>query len=98
MIQVKAKGDEGLEEMKDHLSDDEILFGFLSLLVHDTQKFVFLTWIGENTPFSLRAGLIYNQANISNFFQVVHHPPPSSPITQPFTIPKFFISPSYHAL
>jgi hypothetical protein len=76
---VKAKGEGGLDEMIKFLRDDEILFGLLSLPVNDTQKLALLIWIGDGTPFSLRAGIIYHQASIAQFFQVRLPPPDGAP-------------------
>jgi hypothetical protein len=69
-VQLKAKGERGLEEMREHLSDSEILFGLVSLVIQDTHKCVFILWIGERSPYVVKGGLLYHQADIANFYQV----------------------------
>ena len=77
-VQVKAKGEGGIDEMKQYLGKNEILFGLLALFIHDTQKFVFITWVGEDAPSFDRARVVIQKVFVSELFQVRVFPTRSS--------------------
>ena len=69
-VEVKAKGDGGIDEMKQYLGKDEILFGLVALFVQETQKYVFLTWVGESAPSFDTAKVVMQKPLVSALFQV----------------------------
>mgnify|MGYP002424418742 CR=1 FL=1 len=74
IISVLSKGDGGLEELKNQLKDD--LVGYCLLRQTDqidesaTVKFVFVHWVGENTPRMQKAKVSIHLPTLKEFLGV----------------------------
>ncbi len=74
VISVLSKGDGGLEELKSQLKDD--LVGYCLLRQTDqidesaTVKFVFVHWVGDNTPRMQKAKVSIHLPTLKEFLGV----------------------------
>lgn len=83
-IVVKGSGSGGLEELKGHLEDDAVQYGYLRVVSGDSEskrsKFVFISWVGERVGPLKRAKVSVHKAGVKSVIQVC----PSFPTTFTF--------------
>jgi len=75
-IRLIGSGSGGIEELKGHLTDDNIYYGLLrvteSVDEHQTVKFVFIYWLGPRVSTFRKAKVTTHKGAITSFFGQYH--------------------------
>ncbi|KAJ1832214.1 hypothetical protein LPJ63_003716 [Coemansia sp. RSA 2711] len=71
VLEVANRGNEGIEEMKECLKEDEAAFGFLRMAMSNDEysertKFVLISWIGDKVGIMRRARLGIQKADVTS--------------------------------
>ena len=76
-IRLIGSGSGGIEELKGHLTDDNIYYGLLrvteSVDEHLTVKFVFINWLGPKVSGFRKAKITTHKGAITSFFGQYHN-------------------------
>ncbi|KNC51072.1 uncharacterized protein AMSG_07061, partial [Thecamonas trahens ATCC 50062] len=74
VLEVKATGEDGVEELAWELSDAGIQFALLQVVEPKTSlwKLVFITWVGESSPTSVRTFVNQHTADVAKVFRGYH--------------------------
>ncbi|KAJ2452231.1 hypothetical protein EV183_003089 [Coemansia sp. RSA 2336] len=69
-LTVSQKGAGGIDELKQHLKDDEAAFGYLRTTMSNDEhsqrtKFVLVSWIGKNVNYMRRARLGMQKSDVT---------------------------------
>ncbi|KAG9300714.1 hypothetical protein G9A89_023512 [Geosiphon pyriformis] len=73
-LQIAAKGSGGLEQLVEHLSEDEASFGYCRVNVSNDElsvrtKFIFITWIGSGVKILRKAKLSVHVSDVKRILQ-----------------------------
>lgn len=68
---MKAHGDGGLAEMRQHLTDDIIAFGAFPFNSSGQRKFGFLSWVGPSVSALKKGKVSLQKAGVYNAFEGV---------------------------
>ncbi|KAK4053212.1 hypothetical protein OIO90_003986 [Microbotryomycetes sp. JL221] len=74
-LNLTGKGNGGLDELKQHLSDDRASFGYAKITYANDkesqrEKFIFITWIGSNVKVMRKAKLSVHKADVQNVLRI----------------------------